>query len=439
MKSKTVQKVIIAVLLVAILVCAALLAGEKFGWFDKLKTAGALQRGNPQVGSPVSPDGSTPASASPDATRFVSLGNKTTGAGELPMYRYTGGYAPELDPYSVKYDSKLKPEAYGIKIEGNTPLEKISLVVLRYALSPEELTHFRVQMAMPGTEVLTSMALENEYANWLRTQLTPSQYDAVVNETLTYFYDRFWNFETSTDWVLENILIDEVSGSHDNSLLKGRLSSDDEVKNLLITCVDKNGNNFISSKLGFDNTYRDAGASYTPLDERAWIDLDEGGTWKWKKGASGTPDAPSNPPDTPVNPPAPQPDPPQPDPPGPQPHKDPADNPSDPVWSGPLTPGHDTDPYEPERPAPDPQPAQPSQPEPVQPPPAVVQPAEDCNGNGSTADEQASAVREDLAPAPAPVVDSGGNHPAQAPTQEVAAQPEVPAVSGGFEMPAIED
>ena len=87
------------------------------------------------------------------------------------MYRYTGGYAPELDPYSVKYDSKLKPEAYGIKIEGNTPLEKISLVVLRYALSPEELTHFRVQMAM-ATRISRRRGCDSYFEVYLRRKKT---------------------------------------------------------------------------------------------------------------------------------------------------------------------------------------------------------------------------------------------------------------------------
>ena len=442
MKAKIFQRVVLIVLALIFLICFGALAWDQFGLGDRLKTTRSRLANPVPTVAPATQ--STPAPAdqlSEDiASHFTFIGYKDTAKGKLMMWKYSGGYVPALDPYAYEFDKKLNPTAYGIKIEGDTTLDKIGSVVLRYALSPEELTHFRVQMAMPGTEILASLAIENEYANWLRTQLTPEQYDAVVNETLTYFYERFWDFETSTDWVLENILIDEVSGRHDDSRLKGRLSSDDKDKDLLVTFKDKTGKNFISSTLGFQNTYRDAGATYTPTDERAWIDLDEGGTWKWKTGSGtggqgGTPTTPTNPPVQPT------PSPPPTDPPV-VPHKDPSENPQDPIWSGPLTPGHDTDPYEPTEPARPAAPSQPqpSQPEPERPPAAVVQPPEDCNHDGSTADEQAAAVREDLQPAPAPVIDTvTDTHPAQAPTAEVAAQPEVPAVAGGFSMPAIDD
>jgi len=441
---KTISRIIIIILVVVILACLAVLAWSKLGDGRELRSLWPSARtqtlGADSVFS-VDPAANTPApsgDATPAvdlSTKFTYIGSKKTAAGELPMYKFSGGYLAAADPYSYEFDAKVRAEAYGIEIiADNTVLGQISMTVLRYALSPEELTHFKVQMAMPDVaSVLTSLDLENEYANWLRT-LTPEQYDAIVNEALQYFYDRFWNYQESTSYVLENITIDEVTGDHSNARLKGNLRNDNTDR--LYTFVDMNGRNFVSSEQGFRNTYQDAGASYTPIDVTAWVDFREGGTWKWKPGGTSNPGDPGSPTPTPTpTPPAPTPTPP----PTQTPHKDPGDNPDDPTWGGPLTPGHDTDPYEPERPVVDPQPQQPPQTQPQQPPPAVVQPAEDCNGNGSTADEQASAVREDLAPAPAPVVDSSGDHPAQAPTQEVAAQPEVPAVSGGFTMPAIDD
>ena len=209
---------------------------------------------------------------------------------EVTRYVYSGGYHYENDPYYTKFDHKDEPDyenddAYGFQIEGDTPAEKTTNWVKNVMLSPEAIIRLRVQM---GLESLDSIEQENNRANELR-RMSPEEYDRIANETATAFYDRLegGSIEESRNWTLENFMIDEAAGSHENSAVHGRYNQDDESDedaDVLLTFRDAQGRNIVSSEQGLSNTKRDTGDPDRKVGEIAWVNMDEGGTWKWKYG-----------------------------------------------------------------------------------------------------------------------------------------------------------
>ena len=228
---------------------------------------------------------------------FTSNGFVHTKNGEVERFVYSGGYHPETDPYNTKFqiDSRTKEDgfendtAYGLHIEGETDAERTANWMKVVMLSPEALVRLRVQM---GVDNLDSIEAENLTADQVRA-MSQEEYDRFANETADIFYTRLEGGEirSSYNWTLGNYMRDQVMGEHENSEVHGRLESDDESgegRDLLLTFFDAEGKNIVSSQQGFQNTVRDAHAEGRNIGQRAWINVDEGGNWKWKAGSTAT-------------------------------------------------------------------------------------------------------------------------------------------------------
>lgn len=258
-----------------------------FGLLNKDRARRSVPTESPAIVQTIEDETTTEASGNFEPSGYVTLKN----GDRIQCYTYSGGYHSETDPYVTKFDYQNEADyenddAYGYQIAGDTLAEKTSDWVKNVMLSPEAIVRLRVQM---GLEELNSMEQENARANALRT-MTPEEYDRIANETKEAFYDKLENgsIESSNDWVLENYMNDEMAGHHENSMVRGRYSGDDESgkerADLLLTFYDADGNNIVSSEQGFLNTKQDAGDNGQVIGQKAWVNMDEGGTWKWKAG-----------------------------------------------------------------------------------------------------------------------------------------------------------
>ena len=373
-----------------------------------------------------------------ETVSFMADGEKLT----LERFSYSGGYFPEDDPWYAE-EPKETEESYGPPIPGQTYAEKTQNWLMELVKSGHQVIRLRTQMGM-----ITPKSLEEE--NQMAMELNasePDEYDRVVNETLTYFFDQLdgGRIEASTDWYLENYMR-SMSESDSRPELHGRLNGDDdkvlEEKDLLLTYYDKKGKNFVSERQGWLNTLKDAKAAERDVTQQAWVNMDEGGTWKWKKGAkpgdTPTPPPPTNPPptDPPPTDPPPTPTPvpntptpvpntptpvpntptpvpntptpvpntptPVPNTPTPRPTKDPGQRPTEsdaPIGGGPTNPENSEDPHTTDHVESTPAPPNPPTPAPTAAPTAVptaeVRPTEVCQVPAVT------PIREDLNPPPA--------------------------------------
>lgn len=243
---------------------------------------------------------------------YISTGYIETANGDVECFEYKGGYHEENDPYAEKFAHKEdkdyeNDDAYGFEIEGDTIAEKTSNWIKRVMASPEATTRLRVQM---GLENLDSIEKENEYANKLRDS-EPEKYDEIVNDTAKKFYENLKGGQIieSHYWTLENYMFGAPTYEDGvytaNPDVHGRLNNDDETgenKDLLLTFYNKGGINFVSSRQGFLNTAEDAKATYLNIGQIAWVDMDEGGTWKWKSGENKQTPATEPTTETPVEP-----------------------------------------------------------------------------------------------------------------------------------------
>ena len=242
-----------------------------------------------------------------ETVSFMADGKKLT----LERFSYSGGYFPEDDPWYAE-EPKETEESYGPPISGQTYAEKTQNWLMELVKSGHQVIRLRTQMGMIAPK---SLEEENQMAMELNAS-EPDEYDRVVNETLTYFFDQLdgGRIEASTDWYLENYMR-PMSESDLRPELHGRLWHDDdtlpEEKDLLLTYFDRTGKNFVSEKQGWLNTLKDARASEKDYSQRAWVNMDEGGTWKWKQGAKPgqTPTPTPKPTPTPTPTPAPTPTP----------------------------------------------------------------------------------------------------------------------------------
>ncbi|MBR3233099.1 hypothetical protein IKF74_02360 [Candidatus Saccharibacteria bacterium] len=395
----------------------------------------------------------------------------------MSTFTYAGGYIPYDDPWYAEL-AKEAEGSYGPSLEGETIEEGVYNWLHELPKSPLQIIRARVQM---GVEKLDSLQAETAKA-WEIARLSQAEYDEIANDTLTRLFRvlKWGKVVVSTDWELENFMReveDEESGYPLE--VRGRLNSDDdkilEEKDVLITIVDKTGKNYISAPRGLANTANDAHVSVKEFDVRAWVNLTEGGTWKWKRGGGGKPtpvptdpptppptdpptppptDPPTNPPTTtpppdvtptpapptdpptppptdpptppPTDPPTPPPtDPPTPPPtdpptPTPRPTKNPDDRPTitdAPIGGGPTNPENSEDPHTTDAPPTstpyNPTPAPDPTPTPTPVPTAAVGPTEVCDPPA------APPIREDTQPAPEPDPD----HNVPEPEPEVADDP----------------
>ena len=224
----------------------------------------------------------------------------------IDTFWYAGGYIPEDDPrYSgLEFENEF---SYGTTLVGNSEAETISNWFHELPKSPLQVVRLAIQTGLIEKSPLKS---ETDYAYEL-IQLPAEKYDEYVNWVLGYVYNQLNGgiVEFSTDWSLENMMKETKK---DHTILFGRRHGDDDKapnKDVLFTMFNANRENFISAWLGLENTAKDAGVKAKDYGTRAWINATEGGTWKWKKGASNTPTPPpsTNPP--PTDPPTPTPTP----------------------------------------------------------------------------------------------------------------------------------
>lgn len=379
----------------------------------------------------------------------------------IPMIEYAGGYFPDEDPWNSELEMEVEG-SYGPSLEGETIEEGLTNWTYELVKSPLQITRLRVQMGMEDLQ-----SLEEEVAFAWNFARNPDEYDRIANETLQFLYQKLegGTLRTSVDWSLENFMVE--GDERAPIAVRGRKNSDDdkirEEKDVLFTLFDARGNDIISERRGLVNTAISARVKAEEYTRRAWVNLTEGGTWKWKKGQVEPTNPPTNPPEvtpTPVpNTPTPVPNTPTPEPntptpvpntptpvpntptpvpntptpvpntptpvpntptpvpntPTPRPTKNPEDRPQEsdaPVGHGPTNPENSEDPHTTAAPptstpyvAPTPAPATPA-PTPV--PTAVVRPTENCETAAPT------PIREDTQPTPAP----GPEH--NVPTQEPA-------------------
>ena len=214
---------------------------------------------------------------------FISDGAIHTKNGDVEKFIYKGGYRAENDPRSELFNHQDEAGyenegAYGLAINGDKA-GMTTAWLKRVVASPEAIVRLRVQM---GLESLGSLEDENARADALRN-MSPEEYDQIANDTTSYFYQQLdgGSIKSSYGWKLENYMSDQNPGDHSDSVVRGQLKGDDD-SDTLLSFYDKNGKNFVSSKQGFDNTRRDANADDEKLSSEAWINMDEGGTWKWK-------------------------------------------------------------------------------------------------------------------------------------------------------------
>ncbi len=359
-----------------------------------------FHRKNQDVAAPAAD--STPQAAVPTQpvqTVITEVGTVTTQFGTLVKYHHSGGYNPARDPYSANFDQKSTANSFGVQISGSTFLEQVQNMVIAMMDSPEAILTWRSLMDL---ETYNGLAAENTDANLLRN-LSAEQYDAIANNTADAWYSRIegGSYEQSPGYTLKRVMIDEIQGDHSNAKLKGMTNSDNDDENPLYTFKTKSGQYIFASEQAFLNTWHDAGDPSGDFSRTAWTDFIQGNTWKWKSGTPGSSGSPGSP---------------QSEPPGPSgPTKD---------ESKIVTPERDpqgagqadttlTDPQTQNPPA-DPGPpitaGTPTDPTTMVGPEAQTGPAEDCNGNGSTSDEQAGAVREDHTPVSTVGTSPGSNN-----------------------------
>jgi hypothetical protein len=300
-----------------------------------------------------------------DKAEFISTGYIDTANGAVECFEIKGGYHKEDDPYATKFAHKDEEayendDAYGFEIEGDTVAEKTANWIKNVMKSPEAIVRLRVQM---GEENLDSLEKENELANKIRGY-SADDYDKIANDTANKFYNKLKGGQIieSNYWMLENYMNDGQATDHSDSEVHGRLNQDDEYdehRDKLLTFYDRNGNNIVSSWQGYMNTAKDANATYLIISQIAWVNMDEGGTWKWKTGTvAQTPEEP------PVVPPVVPPEVPPEEPPAesePDPTPPEPDDPTPPEPDDPTPP----EPDDPEPPEPDdPEPPEPEKPDP---------------------------------------------------------------------------
>ncbi len=360
----------------------------------------------------------------------------------IPMVEYAGGYFPDEDPWNSELEMEVEG-SYGPSLEGETIEEGVTNWTYELVKSPLQITRLRVQMGMENLQ-----SLEEEVAFAWSFAKDPDEYDRIANETLQFLYRKLegGSLRISVDWSLENFMAE--GDERAPMVVRGRQNSDDDKirdeKDVLFTLFDAQGNDIISERRGLINTAVSAKVKAENYAKRAWVNLTEGGTWKWKKGQLEPTTPPTNPPEvtpTPVpNTPTPVPNTPTPEPntptpvpntptpvpntptpvpntptpvpntptpvpntPTPRPTKNPEDRPQEsdaPVGHGPTNPENSEDPHTTVAPptstpyiAPTPAPATPA---PTAVPTAVVRPTEVCEVPAPT------PIREDANPTPAP-------------------------------------
>lgn len=264
---------------------------------------------------------------------FSFKGEKLT----IPMFWYAGGYFPDDDPWNSEFQKEVEG-SYGPDLEGEAIESVIYNWLHELVKSPLQIVRLRVQN---GQEKLTSLEAETARA-WEIVSRGSDYYDLIANETLQFMFEGMKNgrVETSMDWVLENYMVSQMVPQQPMAV-HGRRNSDDdklkEEKDLLFTIYRGDGTRLISCRQGLINTAKDARADVGDYDQTAWVNANEGGTWKWKRAVPVATKVPPTPVPTPV--------------PTPEPTSPPTSPPTQPPTNPPTQP-----PTQPPTPVPTPEP-----------------------------------------------------------------------------------
>lgn len=376
---------------------------------------------------------------------FRVIDGKNTTEVTLVKSRYAGGWMEDFDAwYRAEQLALVKevPEAFGQGIPEEVWSARIDLWLEAACADPWTLTWFRFQM---GLEDFKDMDEANSYARFL-IKIEPEDYDEIANATLNHYYDNIdgGSAKISPNWELE-VMMRWLDAEHTLPELFARKFGDTNHKpDTLMTFYDRNGKNFVSYKKAFEVACKNARVVSGEFRNEAYVNFDEGGTWKWKQGAkpgqtpTPTPKPTPEPTPTPTSEPTPTPKPtptptpvptstptpkptptptpkptptptPKPTPtptppptPTPRPTKDPGQRPTEsdaPIGGGPTNPENSEDPHTTDHVESTPAPPVTPTPKPTEAPTAVptaeVRPTEVCQVPAAT------PIREDLNPPPA--------------------------------------
>ena len=369
----------------------------------------------PKVVPTAAPTASpTEAPKKPDAAVYTFTGEKVSFTMkdadtkeqkvDLETFTYKGGWQRGTDSWFVAKDNNLTketPESFGMPISGDEWATKITNWLKSAMGNPWSLTWLRFQTHM---ESFGSMEKTNQYAANL-ADLPSEEYDEIANATLKNFFKKIsgGRGEVNPNWGLE-VMLREPGKDKGTLELFARTNSDgNHTPDLLVTFYAKGeSTSFVSYKGAWKIAAKAAGVNANSYKPRAYINLTEGGTWKWKPASGGNGGTP--PTDAPTS--TPKPD-------GGRPTKNPSQRPTPPVGGGGTNPENSEDPHTKEHTESTPAPKVTNTPKPTSAPTpvptAVVRPTEACE-TGTT------PVREDTKPAPSS--DSNHNVPTSKPEGE---------------------
>lgn len=274
---------------------------------------------------------------------------------QFETFAYSGGWRLPSDPWYVAIFQELTKEvleAFGMPISGEMMAE-LTQNWLKAAVSDGwTLTWLRFQMDL---EDFADMAEVNNYVEELKLW-SDEEYDELANDTLQYFFAKLngGEIKDSTYWSLE-VMLRAIDEQRNPELFARRYNDTNHTPDQLVTFFDKDDNNFVSSNKALIVACRDAKVDRSDYLQTAWVNLFEGGTWKWKprqkasveSKAPETESPPSPTEEPPTNPPPPPTDPPT-NPPTEPPKKDPEERPkiSDvPVGGGGTNPTNSEEPH----------------------------------------------------------------------------------------------
>lgn len=298
----------------------------------------------------------------------------------LETFIYGGGWQRGTDSWLIAKDGNLTketPESFGIPISGEEWATKISNWLKAAVGDPWTLTWFRFQMHL---ESFSSMEKANQYAQNL-ISLPTEEYDKIANATLEKFFKRIDKGRAEVDpgWDLEVMLREPGNSPREILELFARTNSDsNHTPDLLVAFYSKGeSTSFTSYKGAWKIAAKAAGVNANNYKARAYVNLTEGGTWKWK--ATGRGKSGGNPTDAPSSTSTPTP---TKKPNNNRPTKNPEARPTSPVGGGETNPKNSEDPHTTEHtestPAPKVTEAPKPTPTPTPVPTAVVRPTENC-------------------------------------------------------------
>ena len=217
---------------------------------------------------------------------FRVIDGKNTTEVTLVKSRYAGGWMEDFDAwYRAEQLALVKevPEAFGQGIPEEVWSARIDLWLEAACADPWTLTWFRFQM---GLEDFKDMDEANSYARFL-IKIEPEDYDEIANATLNHYYESIdgGSAKISPNWGLE-VMMRWLDAEHTLPELFARKFGDINHKpDTLMTFYDRNGKNFVSYKKAFEVACKNARVVSGEFRNEAYVNFDEGGTWKWKQGA----------------------------------------------------------------------------------------------------------------------------------------------------------